>query len=179
MASPSSDHAMQSYPSTRPSPPQQPTEQAPAPAPAPSSSALALDRLPNELLEPIVAYLVPDRLYTSRFSLRKSGTWENVDAAVQWANWKAQRHDLLSLVLTSRYMAMIARPFLYYRVMVHDAYTLTGLYRLITAKPEIAPWIRDLSCVANLPGERTNESVRHEAEQDPGRTYPLTLDSLR
>ncbi|KAH8896649.1 hypothetical protein GQ53DRAFT_680322, partial [Thozetella sp. PMI_491] len=180
MASPPSlDRGGGGLSSTPPQPALSPSPYAPSlpvpplAVPPPVSFSIALDQLPNELLEPIAAYLVPQRLYTSRFALRKTGTWESLDAAVQWASWKTQHDDLLSLVLTSRHLAAIARPYLFYRLVIYDAKTLVGLCRLLHAQPEIGSWISDISCVANLVGERTADEVRLEMD----RQFGADLDS--
>ncbi len=91
----------------------------------------------------------------------------------------AAHDDLTSLVLTSRRMASIARRFLYYRLVIHDARTLVGLFRLLSSRPEIGPWISDITCVANLVGELSTEEIQQELErQAEGAANRLALRAL-
>ncbi|KAK3380787.1 hypothetical protein B0H63DRAFT_192979 [Podospora didyma] len=148
-------------------------------APQPSSSGSlpayfsSLDRLPNELLQPIAAGLVPASPLTTRFALRPTGTWEFRDAGHQWTDWLAGHNDLLSFAQTSHRMAAIAKPLLYHTLVIHNEHTLVTLYRRMSQRPEINPWIRDITCLANVAGVQTIQGVRREWERQTGVNWQL------
>ncbi|KAK4447216.1 hypothetical protein QBC34DRAFT_427507 [Podospora aff. communis PSN243] len=139
------------------------------PRPRPS-----LELLPNELLVPIAAALVPLAPLTTRFSLRppgtspKGGTWEFRDASHQWADWLACHTSLLAFAQTSRRMAAIVRPLLYHTLVIPDAKSLVSLMLRMQSHPEIRPWIRELTCLANLTGVRTVYDLHREWNRQSG-----------
>ena len=140
---------------------------------APFSS---LEQLPNELLLPIAAGLVPSAPLTTRFALRPTGTWELRDASHQWADWLAGHNSLLAFAQTSQRMAAIAKPLLYHTLVVRDAAALVTLALRMQRRPEIRPWIRELTCLANITGVITIDDLHREWDRQSGGTSP-TNDS--
>ncbi|KAK4195865.1 hypothetical protein QBC40DRAFT_15325 [Triangularia verruculosa] len=122
---------------------------------APSRTRLGLEHLPNELLIPIAEILVPEPPQTTRFALRPTGTWEFRDAAHQWAEWLVDHRNLLALAQTSRRLATIAKPLLYHTIIIPNPQSLVMLYHRLYTRPEVRPWIRELSCFVNLAEEST------------------------
>ncbi|KAK3332964.1 hypothetical protein B0T19DRAFT_354809 [Cercophora scortea] len=167
----------------------------PAPAAAPVQALArvpagfsSLERLPNELLQPIAAGLVPPAPLTTRFALRSTGTWEFRDARHQWGDWLIGHSDLLAFAQTSRRMAEIAKPLLYHTLVIFDAKALVTLVQRLKQRPEIKYWIRDLTCLANVAGHLTIDRTHHEWEiqtgvnwQSPqsGADGTIALDLLR
>ncbi|KAK0710289.1 hypothetical protein B0T26DRAFT_755371 [Lasiosphaeria miniovina] len=144
---------------------------APAPTPTPAHAASvrpSLERLPNELLEPIAAGLVPASPLTTRFALRPTGTWEFRDAHHQWADWLAGHNELLAFAQTSQRMAAIAKPLLYRTIVIHNEHTLVTLFLRLSRRPEIKPWIREITCLVNVAGVLTLEEVHREWERQTG-----------
>ncbi|KAK4187725.1 hypothetical protein QBC35DRAFT_384283 [Podospora australis] len=115
----------------------------------------SLDRLPNELLLPIAGALVPLPTLTTRFALRPTGTWEFRDASHQWADWLSAHRNLLAFAQTSQRMASVAKPFLYHNLVIPNARSLVTLYHRLHTRPEIRPWIRDITCLVNVAGSQT------------------------
>lgn len=116
----------------------------------PGHSLQSLERLPNELLLPIAAALIPPAPLTTRFALRPTGTWEFRTADLQWADWLAGHYELLKLAQTSRRMATIAKPLLYHTLVIHDSKALVTLFRRMRQYPHIRPWIRNLTFLLNI-----------------------------
>ena len=140
--------------------------------PLPSYVLRSLERLPNELLVPIVAALAPESPLTTRFALRSTGTWEFRDAKHQWGDWLACHRNVLAFAQTSQRMASIAKPSLYHTIVIPSAKALVRLYRQIYFRPEIRPLIRDITCLANVAGSRTFFEVYEEWwRQNGGRTH--------
>ncbi|KAK0629363.1 hypothetical protein B0T17DRAFT_491503 [Bombardia bombarda] len=127
-----------------------------------------LERLPTELLQPIAEGLLPLCPLTTRFALRPTGTWEFRDADHQWADWLAGRNDLLAFAQTSRRMAAIAKPLLYHTLVIRSHRSLVTLYRRMSRHPEIKPWIRNITCLANVAGVLTIAGAHHEWEGQTG-----------
>jgi hypothetical protein len=142
----------------------------PPPAALQLSSPLggSLERLPNELLQPIAEGLVPACSLTTRFALRASGTWEFRDAGHQWADWLACHSDLLSFAQTSHRMAAIARPLLYHTLAIPTAGALVRLFRRMNERPEVRPWIRNIACLLNVAGAATVRQVHAEWQRQTG-----------
>lgn len=139
--------------------------------PLPSYVLRSLERLPNELLVPIVAALAPTSPLTTRFALRSTGTWEFRDAKHQWGDWLACHRNVLAFAQTSQRMASIAKPLLYHTIVIPSAMALVRLYRQIHFRSEIRPWIRDITCLVNVAGSRTFFEVYEEWwRQNGGRT---------
>ncbi|KAK0617719.1 hypothetical protein B0T14DRAFT_569200 [Immersiella caudata] len=128
----------------------------------------SLELLPNELLVPIAAALVPVAPLTTRFALRPAGTWEFRDASHQWADWLASHNSLLAFAQTSRRMAAIARPLLYHTLVIPDAASLVSLILRLQRRPEMRPWIRELTCLANLTGVKTIDDLHREWKRQSG-----------
>ncbi|KAK3693078.1 hypothetical protein B0T22DRAFT_33519 [Podospora appendiculata] len=128
----------------------------------------SLERLPNELLQPIAAGLIPPAPLTTRFALRSTGTWEFRDARHQWGDWLIGHSDLLAFAQTSRRMADIAKPLLYHTLVIFDAKALVTLVQRLKQRPEIKYWIRDLTCLANVAGHLTIDRTHHEWEIQTG-----------
>ncbi|KAK4643875.1 hypothetical protein QC761_404325 [Podospora bellae-mahoneyi] len=122
---------------------------------SPSRTRLGLEHLPNELLIPIAQVLVPAPPQTTRFALRPTGTWEFRDAEHQWAHWLASHRNLLALAQTSRRMVAIAKPLLYHTIIIPNPKSLVVLYHRLYTRPEIRPWVRELSCLVSLAEENT------------------------
>ncbi|KAK4135163.1 hypothetical protein BT67DRAFT_378885 [Trichocladium antarcticum] len=139
----------------------------PAPAP-PTHFCRSLERLPNELLQPIAEGLVPARPLTTRFALRPAGTWEFRDAAHQGADWLAGHSDLLSFAQTSQRMAAVAKPLLYHTLVIPTPRALVTLFLRLNGRPEIGPWIRSIACLANVAGVETVSEVRREWQRQTG-----------
>ncbi|KAL2256708.1 hypothetical protein VTK26DRAFT_1252 [Humicola hyalothermophila] len=110
----------------------------------------SLEKLPNELLLPIAEGLVPGAPLTTRFALRPSGTWEFRDAGHQWADFLAGHRNLLALAQASQRMADITKPLLYHTLVVPTPDVLVTLICRMKVRPEIAVWIRSITCLANL-----------------------------
>lgn len=121
----------------------------------PTSQHFSLEQLPTELLYPIAAFLVPDPPLTTRFALRSTGTWEFRDVDHQWTDWLISHTNLLAFTMTSRRMAAIATPFLYHTLVLRDHRSLITLFQRVSRRPEIKPWIRSITCFANLAGRST------------------------
>lgn len=115
----------------------------------------SLEQLPTELLYPIAAFLVPDPPLTTRFALRSTGTWEFRDADHQWTDWLVGHNKLLAFAMTCRRMAAIATPLLYHTLVLRDHRCLITLFQRLRRRPEIKPWIRSVTCFANLAGRLT------------------------
>ncbi|SPQ23509.1 d351306d-2a15-4d6c-bc4f-56e96794d227 [Thermothielavioides terrestris] len=184
---PSSEPSPPVLPPSIPTPNPNPTP-VPTPAPVPMASASlnsagdppppamepgprffwSLERLPAELLQPIAEGLIPQCPLTTRFALRPSGTWEFRDASHQWADWLVSHHNLLSFAQTSRRMAAIARPLLYHTLVIPTARALVLLFRRVNERPEIGPWIRSITCLANVAGAVTVAEVHREWERQAG-----------
>jgi hypothetical protein len=131
----------------------------PPPPPSSSSSSpsvvpprISLESLPNELLEPIAAFLAPLPPATTRFALRPNGTWEFKSAAAQFHDWLAARNDLIRFMQTSQRMAAVARPYLYHTLVVYHARHLVRLFQQIVLNPDVGIWIQDISCLFNVTG---------------------------
>lgn len=121
----------------------------------PSPQRFSLEQLPTELLYPIAAYLVPSPPLTTRFALRSTGTWEFRDVDHQWTDWLVGHNNVLAFAMTCRRMAAIATPILYHTLVLRDHRSLITLFQRISRRPEIKPWIRSISCFANLAGRST------------------------
>lgn len=132
----------------------------------------SLECLPNELLQPIAAGLVPSTPLTTRFALRPDGTWEFGNAGQQWAHWLAGHRDVLAFAQTSRRMAAVAVPLLYHTLVIRDAAALVALFRRMRRRPEIRLWMRDLTCLANVAGVLTIDALHHEWERQIGGAQP-------
>ncbi|KAK0707916.1 hypothetical protein B0H67DRAFT_603057 [Lasiosphaeris hirsuta] len=128
----------------------------------------SLERLPNELLQPIAAGLVPAAPLTTRFALRPTGTWEFRDAGHQWADWLAGHQELLAFAQTSQRMAAVAKPLLYHTLVIHSAADLVTLFRRMSRRPEIKPWVRDITCLVNVAGVNTVDAVYLESARQAG-----------
>ena len=139
-----------------------------AAAEPPSRLRRSLERLPNELLQPIADGLVPAAPLTTRFALRPAGTWEFRDARHQWADWLVAHASLLAFAQTSRRMADVAKPRLYHTLVIPTPRTLVTLFRRIHARPEIRPWIRSITCIANVAGVLTIDATLREWERQTG-----------
>jgi hypothetical protein len=139
------------------------------PAPAPLTRfCRSLERLPNELLQPIAEGLVPARPLTTRFALRPSGTWEFRDAAHQRADWLASQDNLLAFTQTSQRMAAVAKPLLYHTLVIPTPRTLVTLFLRVNGRPEIRPWIRSITCLVNIAGVETVSEVHREWQRQTG-----------
>ncbi|KAK0640599.1 hypothetical protein B0T16DRAFT_430742 [Cercophora newfieldiana] len=134
----------------------------------PSASPPSLEQLPNELLVPIAAGLVPVAPLTTRFALRPAGTWELRDASHQWADWLACHNALVAFAQTSQRMAAIARPLLFHTLVIRDAAALVTLALRMQHRPEIRPWIRELTCLANITGVNTIDDLHREWNRQIG-----------
>ncbi len=145
-----------------------------APSPRPESPAktaqfrASLELLPNELIQDIVAALVPIPPSTTRFALRPTGTWELHDTRHQWTDWLISHNNLLFFAQTSQRMAAIAKPSLYYNVMIHSGADLVRLAIRLTHRPEIRPWIREIAVLVNLAGVLTIADVHRAWEKQTG-----------
>ncbi|KAK1759993.1 hypothetical protein QBC47DRAFT_117993 [Echria macrotheca] len=127
-----------------------------------------LDQLPNELLVPIAAGLVPSSPSTTRFFLRPDGTWGFRHAQNQWADWLAAHNDLLAFARTSKRMAAVAKPLLFHTLVIRDAAALIKLNRRMHQRPEIRPWIRELTCLVNVAGTVTIHDLELEWARQTG-----------
>ncbi|KAK3937965.1 hypothetical protein QBC46DRAFT_365837 [Diplogelasinospora grovesii] len=128
----------------------------------------SLDILPNELLTPIAAFLVPQAPITTRFALRPAGTWECRDAGLQWRDWLAGYNELLAFAQVSQRMAAVVRPFLYHTIVIPNGRALVTLFHRLYRRPEIRPWIRDISCFVNVAGCTTVDQVQREWKRQTG-----------
>ncbi|KAL2133223.1 hypothetical protein VTI74DRAFT_2732 [Chaetomium olivicolor] len=147
---------------------------APRPPPAPYSPiqlCRSLERLPNELLQPIAEGLVPARPLTTRFALRLTGTWEFRDAGHQWADWLASHDNLLAFAQTSHRMAAVAKPLLYRTLVVPTPRALVTLFRRMNERPEIRPWIRSIACLASVAGTVSVDEVHREWQKQTGASW--------
>ncbi|KAK4168337.1 hypothetical protein QBC43DRAFT_201531 [Cladorrhinum sp. PSN259] len=139
--------------------------------PLPSYLLRSLERLPNELLVPIVAALAPTCPLTTRFALRSTGTWEFRDADHQWRDWLVGHRDVLAVAQTSQRMASIAKPWLYRTLVIPNAKALVTLYQRLHFRPEIRPWIRDVTCLVNVAGSRSFFDVFEEWWRQNGESW--------
>ncbi|KXX73759.1 hypothetical protein MMYC01_209608 [Madurella mycetomatis] len=144
----------------------------PAPGP-PRHVYRSLERLPNELLQPIAEGLVPAAPLTTRFALRPSGTWEFRDAGHQWADWLAAHGNLLAFAQTSQRMAAVAKPWLYHTLVIPTGPALVTLFRRMNERPEIRPWIRSIACLANVAGVLTANEAHREWQRQTGGIAPM------
>jgi hypothetical protein len=69
-------------------------------------------------------------------------------------------------------MAAIARPLLYHTLVIPDAQSLVSLVFRMQLRPEIRPWIRELTCLANLTGAKTIDDLHREWNRQSGGTSP-------
>lgn len=151
------------------SPSPRPSQSSPLPLAQPLSAPIpAIEKLPFELLLPIVQALVPPPPPTTRFALRPTGTWELCDADHQYAEWRRAHDDLLAFACTSRQMAAFAKPFLYQTIVVRDAHGLVKLHRHMRRRPDIRPLIRNLACLVNVSGEATVDDLHWEWQTQTG-----------
>ncbi|KAL2018443.1 hypothetical protein VTK56DRAFT_862 [Thermocarpiscus australiensis] len=145
-----------------------------APEP-PSYGSWSLERLPNELLQPVAEYLVPAPPVTTRFALRPSGTWELRDVGHQWADWLAGHRDLLAFAQTSRRMFAIANPFLYHTLVIPTPGVLVTLYCRQIRRPEIRPWIRSITCLVDVAAVSTARDISTEWQRQTGVNMLVTI----
>src|SRR5690348_16895716 len=108
----------------------------------------ALLQLPNELLQAIAAYLIPNPPATTRFALRPAGSWELKDARAQWADWKAYHTHLQALSRTCGRMQAVAGPCQYHTIALASGTAVVRLFCLLVARPDVKAWIHNLSCLA-------------------------------
>lgn len=128
----------------------------------------SLERLPNELLQPIAEALVPQPPLTTRFALRPVGTWASQEAKDQRATWHLAHRELLSFAQTSHRMLAIARPLLWRHILIYNERALVTLYLRMIKHPEIKPWIRHITCMANVTGTRMIMGTHREWERQTG-----------
>lgn len=128
----------------------------------------SLERLPNELLLPIAEALAPAPPLTTRFALRVSGTWEFHDADHQWADFLAAHRSLLAFAQASQRTAAIAKPLLYHTLVIPTPRVLVTLIRRMNQRPEIRPWIRSVTCLANVAGSVTVDETHGEWQRQTG-----------
>lgn len=139
----------------------------------PPAQPSPFERLPNELLVPIAAGLLPTPPLTTRFALRRDGTWEFRDVEHQWADWRRAYTDLLAFSYTSRRMAAIVRPLLYHTIVIRNPASLVKLRNLLVKDPELRPWVREVTCLVNLGGANTIRQLDFELVRQNGGTRPL------
>jgi hypothetical protein len=144
-----------------------------SPVSQPSSGLL---RLPNELLQAIAAYLIPDAPSTTRFALRPAGSWELKEANTQWAEWKICHQDLQSLTQTCHHLQAVAGPYQYHTIVIHSGTSVVRLFRLLVERPETKTWIQNLSCLANLLDTRVTHEAKHEWVLQMSRGFRLPPD---
>ncbi|KAK1835703.1 hypothetical protein QBC39DRAFT_388632 [Podospora conica] len=150
-----------------------PATSSPPPLAQPLSPPLpALDRLPSELLLPIVHALIPAAPPTTRFCLRPNGTWEVRDPDRQYALWLEAHNSLLAFACTSRGMAAFAEPYLYHTVVVRTAAGLIKLYRRMRMRPSIRPLMRNLACLVNICGTKTIQDIYDQWFMQTGGKLP-------
>lgn len=133
--------------------------------PSPASQPLSLSgllHLPNELLQAIASYLIPDAPSTTRFALRPAGSWELKEASTQWAEWKIRHRDLQSLARTCRRLHAVAGPHQYHTIAIHSGASVVRLFRLLVERPEVKKFVHNLSCLVNL----LDTEVAHEAKRE-------------
>lgn len=148
-----------------------------SPATSHTSQPLSgLLHLPNELLQAIAAYLIPDPPSTTRFALRPAGSWEFKEARTQWAEWKACHQDLQSLTRTCHQLGGVAGPYQYHTIVVYSGTSLVRLFRLLIERPEVRKWIHNLSCLVNLLDARVMNDAKHEWLLQMGRGFRLPPD---
>lgn len=117
---------------------------------SPPRTLIGLQDLPNELLQAIAGWLIPDPPATTRFALRPAGTWEFKAAATQWAEWECLHRDLRALARTNRRLADIASAYRYHTVVVHSGAGLVRLFRHLVERPGAKGCIHSLACLVNL-----------------------------
>lgn len=142
----------------------------------PAHSLSGLLSLPNELLQAIAAYLIPDIPDTTRFTLRPNGGWGKKDAYDQWWEWKESHQHLQSLIETCRRLAAVAGPYRYHSIVIHSGRSVVRLFRQLVDCPEAKKWIYNLSCVANLLDEAVVDDARQEWALQMRRGFQLPSD---
>lgn len=128
----------------------------------------SLERLPNELLQPIAEALVPQPPLTTRFALRIVGTWASQEAKDQRAAWHLAHRELLTFAQTSHRMLAVARPLLWRNILIYNERALVTLYLRMIKHPEVKPWIRHITCMANITGTRMIMGIHREWERQTG-----------
>ncbi|OIW25447.1 hypothetical protein CONLIGDRAFT_582932 [Coniochaeta ligniaria NRRL 30616] len=132
--------------------------------------------LPNELLQAIAAYLIPDPPSTTRFALRPVGSWELKEASIQWAEWKTCHRDLQSLTQACHHLKAVAGPCQYHTVVIHSGTSVVRLFRLLVERPEVKKWIHNLSCLVNLLDPRVMNDAKQEWLLQMGSGFRLPSD---
>jgi len=132
--------------------------------------------LPNELLQAIAAYLIPDPPSTTRFALRPAGSWELKEASTQWAEWKICHRDLQSLTRTCHRLQAVAGPYQYHTIAIHSGASIVRLFRLLVERPEVKAWVHNLSCLVNLLDMRVTNEAKHEWVLQTSRGFRLPPD---
>lgn len=130
--------------------------------PSPARAPTGLLDLPNELLQAIASWLIPDPPATTRFALRPAGTWGFKGADVQWAEWEGLHRDLRALARTNRRFADIASACRYHTVVVHSGAGLVRLFRHLVEKPAARGCIHSLSCLVSLLDPEVINDARRE-----------------
>lgn len=141
-----------------------------------SQPLLGLLDLPNELLQAIAAYLIPDPPSTTRFALRPAGSWELKEASTQWAEWKSWHQDLQALTQTCRHLKAVAGPCQYHTVVIHSGTSVVRLFRLLVERPEVKKSIHNLSCLVNLLDPRVMKEAKQEWLVQMGKGFRLPPD---
>ncbi|KAB5543130.1 hypothetical protein GE09DRAFT_239091 [Coniochaeta sp. 2T2.1] len=132
--------------------------------------------LPNELLQAIAAYLIPEPPSTTRFALRPAGSWELKEASAQWAEWKTCHQDLQSLTRTCHHLNAVAGSYQYHTIVINSGISVVRLFRLLVERPEVKKWIHNLSCLVNLLDIRVTDEAKHEWILQMNRGFRLPPD---